>query len=104
MDSGIIISLVLGCASVFSSICFGLVPSIRKNRIDKLEIQKCRLFRDIQLFYDVEDKLLEYVVNNIPNTNKGSLKIKNRDIVSNMHNGDKLSVYSQPSVLKRIIK
>ena len=67
-------------------------------------MQRDRLFRDIQLFYDVEDKLLEYVVNNIPNTNKGSLKIKNRDIVSNMHNGDKLSVYSQPSVFKRNIK
>lgn len=104
VDSGIIISLVLGCASAFSSICFGLVPSIRKNRIDKLEIQKCRLFRDIHLFYDIEEELLEYIKNNLPNVNKSSLKIKIRETVSERNNGDVLSDYSKPSVYKKHIK
>ena len=104
METSIIISLILGAASIVSSICFGLIPNIRKNRIEKLELQRDRLFRDIQLFYDVEDELLTYVANNLPNTNKGSLKIKIREIVSNKHNGDVLSDNSKPSVFKRHIQ
>ena len=104
MDTGVAISLILGAASVISSICFGLIPNIRKNRIEKLEIQRDGLFRDIQLFYDVEDELLEYMVNNIPNTNKGSLKIKIRETVSKKHKDDRLSDYAKPSVFKKYIK
>ena len=104
METSIIISLILGAASIVSSICFGLIPNIRKNRIEKLELQRDRLFRDIQLFYDVEDELLEYVVNNLSNANKSGLKIKFREIVSNNHKGDRLSDYSKPSVFKKYIK
>ena len=104
MDTGVTISLILGAASVISSICFGLVPNIRQNRIDKLENQNRRLFRDIHLFYDIEEELLVYIKNNLPNVNKSSLKIKIRETVSERNNGDVLSDYSKPSVYKKLIK
>ena len=37
MDTGIIISLILGGASIVSSICFGLVPNLRREKIIQLK-------------------------------------------------------------------
>ena len=37
MDTGVIIALILGFASIVSSICFGLIPNIRKEKLRKLE-------------------------------------------------------------------
>ena len=104
MDNGVIISLILGGASVVSSICFGLIPNIRKKRIEMIEAQRIRLFRDIQLLYNIEEELLGYIVNISPNINKSNLKIKIRDIVSKRYNDDVLSDFSKPSVYKKYIK
>ena len=104
MDNGVIISLILGGASIVSSVCFGLIPNIRKSRIERLEIQRTRLFRDIQLFYNIEEELLDYIVSISSNINKSSLKIKIRDVVSSRLNEDVLSDYSKPSVYKKYIK
>ena len=51
MDSSIIISLILGFASIVSSICYGLVPGIRKNKLEKLEKKVNVLAQDIDSFY-----------------------------------------------------
>ena len=104
MDNGVIISLILGGASIVSSVCFGLIPNIRKNRIERLESQRARLFRDIQLFYNIEEELLDHIVSISPNTNKSSLKIEIRGIVSKRFNEDVLSDNSKPSVYKKYIK
>ena len=104
MDNGVIISLILGGASIVSYVCFGLIPNIRKSRIERLEIQRTRLFRDIQLFYNIEEELLDYIVSISSNINKSSLKIKIRDVVSCRLNEDVLSDYSKPSVYKKYIK
>lgn len=104
MDNGVIISLILGGASVVSSICFGFIPNIRKKRIETLETQRAQLFRDIQLLYNIEEELLGYIANISPNTNKSSLKIKIREIVSKRCNDDVLSDFSKPSIYKKYIK
>lgn len=35
MDTGVVISLILGGASIISSVCFGLIPGIRQKKIEK---------------------------------------------------------------------
>jgi Na+-translocating ferredoxin:NAD+ oxidoreductase RnfG subunit len=99
MDSGILIALILGSASIVSSICFGLVPNVRKNRIEKLESQRNKLFRDISLFYDIEDELLDKL--EALGCNKKSTKQEIRKIVSNKHGGEVLSKLSNPSEYKK---
>lgn len=99
MDSGIIIALILGSASIVSSICFGLVPNIRKNKLEKLENQRDKLFRDISLFYDIEDELLNKL--ETFGCNKKSTKQEIRKIVSNKHGGEILSKLSNPSEYKK---
>ena len=37
METGIAVSLILGIASIISSVCFGLIPGIRRNKLEKLE-------------------------------------------------------------------
>ena len=36
MDTGVVIFLILGGASIISSVCFGLIPGIRQKKIEKL--------------------------------------------------------------------
>lgn len=99
MDSGILIALILGSASIVSSICFGLVPNVRKNRIEKLESQRNKLFRDISLFYDIEDELLDKL--EALGCNKKSTKQEIRKIVSRKHGGEVLSKLTNPSEFKK---
>ncbi len=99
MDSGIIIALILGVASIVSSICFGLVPNVRKNKLDKLEAQRDKLFRDISLFYDIEDELLNKL--ETYGCNKKMTKQEIRKLVSSKHAGEVLSKLSNPSEYKK---
>ena len=99
MDSGILIALILGSASIVSSICFGLVPNVRKNKLDKLESQREKLFHDISLFYDIEEELLNKLEKF--GCNKKSTKQEVRKTVSTKHGGEVLSKLSSPSEYKK---
>lgn len=101
MDSGIVISLILGGASVISSICFGIIPNVRKERIYKLEQQRDRLFRDIRLFHEIEDELLNIIEQG--GQNKIGVQKQVRKVISDRY-GDTLSDYSKPSIYKKNIK
>lgn len=102
MDSGIIISLILGVASIVSSVCFGLVPNVRKQRISKLLIQRDKLFHDVRLFYEIESELLN-IVEQTTGENKATVQKRIRKRVSENNNGIILSDYSKPSVFKKYI-
>lgn len=102
MDSSIIISLILGCASIVSSICFGVIPSIRKNKLQKLEEKVQRLLWDIKLFYEIEEELLTRLEG--CGYKKGSLKPTIRKIVSDNNDGRVLSDEAKPSVYEKQIK
>ena len=58
MDNGIIIALILGFASIVSSIFFGLIPTLKRRRIEILEEKEQRLLWNIKLFYEIENELL----------------------------------------------
>ena len=97
MDSGIVISLILGGASVISSICFGLIPNVRRERISKLEKQRDKLFSDVRFFHEIEDELLNIVEKS--GGNKVDTKRKVRKLISEKNNGVVLSEYAKPSIL-----
>lgn len=99
MDNGVIISLILGGASIISSISFGLVPTIRKNKLDKLVEKQQKLLSDIKLFYEIEDELLNKLEEH--GLNKNSTKVQVRKIVSDKNGGKKLSDNSKPSVFNK---
>ena len=101
MESGIIISLILGGASIISSICFGLVPSIRKNKLIKLENRQQKLLWDIKLFYDIEKELLNMLEQH--GHNKETTKKQVRKLVFD-NNDRRLSDYSQPSKFDNLIE
>lgn len=101
MDSGIIISLILGAASIISSICFGLIPNMRKERISRLEVQRDRLFKDIRLFHEIEDELLNIIAQS--GSNKKHTQTQIRKVISDKY-GDVLSDYSKPSMYKKHIR
>ena len=102
MEAGIIISLILGGASIVSSICFGLIPNIRKSKIERLESQRDKLFRDIRLFYEIENELLDKLAQS--GYSRTNIQKEIRKIVSHKYNGDVLSDYAKPSVYKKYIK
>lgn len=58
METSIIISLIFAVASIVSSVFFGLVPAIRKNKIERLEKMNREILNDVKLFYEIEDELL----------------------------------------------
>ena len=102
MDSSIIISLILGFASIVSSICYGLVPGIRKNKLEKLEKKVNVLAQDIDSFYAIEQKLLEQLSTS---TNRNFLTLK-KEIRKEVEKekGRCMSNYSKPSEIARILK
>lgn len=95
MDAGIVIALILGVASVISSICFGLVPGVRKNKIEKLEKKVHDLAQDIDSFYAIEQILLEKLSKET-GTNVITLKKEIRRRVK-QEKGRSLSDYAKPS-------
>jgi len=95
MDSGIIVSLILGFASIISSICFGLIPGIRRNKIERLEKKVRTLAQDIDSFYAIEQSLLEQL-SAATRKNSKKLKEETRKQVK-IEKGRVLSSYACPS-------
>jgi len=99
MDAGIIIALILGGCSIVSSICFGLIPTVRKNKIEKLERKVAILLRDLDSFYQIESILLDECAKS-QETNRESLKRNVRSRVKELKNYS-LSDYTTPANLRR---
>lgn len=95
MDTGVVVSLILGGASIVSSVCFGLIPGIRKERMEKLEKKSLIFAQDIDSFYAIEKSLLEQL-SVATGENSETLKKKIRKQVE-IEKGRTLSPYSQPS-------
>lgn len=95
MNDGIVISIILGAASVISSICFGLVPSIRREKLKKLSDKITTLSKDIKFFYNLEqcyiEELSKITGKNIETVKKDK-RAQIRDDI-----GYSLSQYAKPS-------
>mgnify|MGYP006874675551 CR=1 FL=1 len=102
MNPEIIISLIFGIASIMSSICFGLIPTIRKTKLEKLEHKIQRLLLNHKLFYEIEDELLNRLSNY--DGNKKTIKSQVRNLVSQNNDGKVLSDEAKPSVYNKQIK
>ena len=101
METGIIIALIFGIASVITSICLGIVPSIRKEKIEKQNKKILTLLKDIDSFYSIESMLLDELCaatgKNMEST-KREIRKRVRD-----EKGYTISEYSTPSGLKQEI-
>lgn len=97
MDTGIIISLIFGGASVISSIFFGLIPGIQKSKIERLEKKVHTFAQDIDSFYAIEQSLLKQL-SEATGKNIETLKKEARKQVKE-EKGRALSSYSRPSVI-----
>lgn len=95
MDSGIIISLILGFVGVVSSVCFGFIPNKRKLKIERLEKKVLTMAQDIESFYAIEQLLLEQI-SSLTGKNKETLKKEVRKKVR-IEKGRPLSNYAKPS-------
>lgn len=102
MEASVLIALILGLASVISSICFGLVPSVRKRKLDILEAKITKLTKDISVFYDLEQLYISKM-SQLTGEKNDTIKKENRAIIESQHNY-KLSNFSKPSQFKREIK
>lgn len=102
LDAGIVIALIFGCASIGSSICFGLVPSIRKRKLENLQIKVSKMAKDINFFYYMEELLLSEL-SALRNESGESLKRQYRKQIENKIDY-KLSDYAKPSVTKKEIQ
>ena len=100
MDTGVIIALILGASSIIASIFYGYIPSIRKQKIEKLQTKIQKLNLDIEFWYKVESELLEQLSAQT-GKNKETLKKEVREIVSKRMNDHKLSDYSKPSIFHK---
>lgn len=100
METSIIISLIFAVASIVSSVFFGLVPTIRKNKIERLEKMNREILNDVKLFYEIEDELLNRL-QAATGTKKETLKREVRAIISANNDGGKLNDYAKPSVHKK---
>ncbi len=59
MDTGVIIALVLGFASVLSSIFYGYIPARRKEKIEKLNEKVKTLLQDVDSLLKIEYELIK---------------------------------------------
>ena len=59
MDSGVIIALILGAANIVSSIFFGWIPSLNKERLRKLDKKVNSLRRSVSFFVEEEKYILQ---------------------------------------------
>ncbi|MBO4739564.1 MAG: hypothetical protein J5606_08405 [Bacteroidales bacterium] len=101
MDSGIIIALILGGASIVSSICFGLIPSIRKEKLDKMQTKVNKMIKDIHFFYNLEQNYIQEL-SEMTGKNKETIKKDKRTQIEKTV-GYSLSQYAKPSVTKKEI-
>ena len=95
MDTGVIIALILGAASIFSSISFGIIPNIRRRKLEKLEKKIQKMAQDIDSFYAIEQSLLEQLSSATGKKVK-ALKDDTRKNVR-VEKGRPLSEYATPS-------
>lgn len=95
MDTGIIIALILGAASIVSSVSFGIIPGIRRRKLDKMETKIHKLAQDIDSFYAIELSLLEQLSSATGKKVK-TLKDETRKQVR-LEKGRSLSDYATPS-------
>ena len=99
MDTGITIALIFGFASIITSICFGLVPSIRKEKIEKQKKKILALLKDIDSFYSIESLLLDELYT-ATGKNKESTK---RDIRKQVRDEKNYTINSTPSSITQEI-
>lgn len=97
MDTGIIIALIFGIASIVSSFCFGFIPAIRRAKLDRLEKKAHTMAQDIDSFYAIELILLEKL-SDATGKNVDTLKKEVREQVRRDKNRS-LSFYAKPSVI-----
>lgn len=99
MDSGIIISLILGGTSIISSTLFGLIPGMRKQKIERLEDKVGKLVKDVDSLCRIETLLIEEI---FTRTGKNRETIK-KDIRKQVREekGYPLSEYTKPSNIAR---
>jgi len=97
MDTSIVIALIFGICSIISSVSFGLIPTIRKQRLEKLEKKVHVLLKDLDSFYAIESELLDEC-SKLNGKNKETLKREMRKRVKDTKNYT-LSDYSTPSNL-----
>lgn len=101
METGVIIALIFGIASIISSFCFGFIPTIRKKETDRLKRKIHILLKDIDSFYAIESILLDEYYN-IANSNikkeqfKKDIRKRVRDIKDYS-----LSDYTSPAKLTK---
>ena len=96
-NTSIVIALIFGICSIISSVCFGLRPTIRKQRLEKLEKKVHVLLKDLDSFYAIESELLDEC-SKLNGKNKETLKREMRKRVKDTKNYT-LSDYSTPSNL-----
>lgn len=94
--AGIIISLIFGVASIVSSIMFGLVPNMKKQKIEKLRNKNQTLFADVKAFYEIESILTKRLAE-ATGKNETTLKKEVRQSVREKL-GYSLSIYTKPSM------
>lgn len=99
MDTGIIIALIFGIASIISSICFGLVPAKRKQKIEKQEKKIYTLLLDIDSFYAIESELLDEVFT-ATGKSKDSMK---REVRKRVRDEKNYTINSTPSSITQEI-
>ncbi len=95
MDTEVIIAMIFGIASLISSFCFGLVPSIRKEKIERQKRKILTLLKDIDSFYTIESLLLDELCA-ATGKNKESTK---RDVRKQVRNEKNYNISSSPSSL-----
>ena len=100
MDTSIIVALILGAASMFSSLCFGLIPNIRRRKFENLEKKLITFAKDLQSFREIENILLEKLS---PNGKKETLRKEIRKEVEEKTKYH-ISRISEPNNLKKIIQ
>ncbi len=99
MDTGIIIALIFGLASIVSSICFGFIPGIRRTKIEYLEKKVQTMAQDIDSFYAIEQSLL-LQLSSATGKNVETLKKETRKEVR-AEKGRPLSNYAKPSSISK---
>lgn len=95
MEVGVIISLLLAVASIISSIFYGLIPGIRKAKMESMEKKLHTFAQDIDSFYAIEQSLLEQL-SAATGKNAETLKKTTRKQISK-EKGHSLSQYACPS-------
>ena len=102
MDSGVLISIILGFASIVSSIAFGIIPSIKRKKIEIMKSELLTLYKDLDSYYQIEELLLTQLCalnNKSPNT----MKVEYRRIISEKE-GRVLSNNIKPSYITKKIE